>query len=252
MGGGGSKTLMFGTTKITGDKLFQEGVIIQEPGQVDLGRSPELQFRISSSELGLFTIQAKYLGTIVKELGFSHEELITLLQDSEASPEYQALAKRLDYSRKGSKLVMARSFALDVTKLLPYLYERFGKQDLADSAEELVKEKQLSRLRAMSDASKKTRMSDSDPTIDQHVKELEALEKATSATYKKKKPLRSSTSSSAIPSTRVSPTGNQLRSNSLKVRPPDQCCPTVSCHPFTSATSNIRVGSVLMFVRFTG
>lgn len=136
-------------------------------------------------------------------------------------------------------------------QLLPYLYERFGKQDLADSAEELVKEKQLSRLRAMSDASKKTRMSDSDPTIDQHVKELEALEKKTSATYKKK-PLRSSTSSSAIPSTRVSPTENHLRSNSLKVRPPDQCYPTVSCHPFTSATSNIRIGSVLMFVRFTG
>eukprot|EP00035_Acanthoeca_spectabilis_P005211 m.111198 g.111198 ORF g.111198 m.111198 type:complete len:278 (-) comp12918_c0_seq1:961-1794(-) len=223
MGGGGSKPLMFGTVKITGEKLHEEGVVIAEPGQVDLGRSAELHFKITSTERGSFSILAKYLGTVIKEIEFTHEELISLVQDSEASTEYQALAKKLDYSRKGSKLIMARAFSLDVTKLLPYLYERFGKQDLADTAEALVKEKQLTRLRAMSDASKKGVKSsgsqESDPTIDEHVKELEAIEKQLSSTSSssslksaaKKSQLRSTSSSSSVKS---AATMNQLRSNS--------------------------------------
>lgn len=128
--------------QITGEKLHEEGVVIAEPGQVDLGRSAELHFKITSTERGSFSILAKYLGTVIKEvrlssalswapvvrmlnlsgvlfrqIEFTHEELISLVQDSEASTEYQALAKKLDYSRKGSKLIMARAFSLDVTKV---------------------------------------------------------------------------------------------------------------------------------------
>mmetsp|Transcript_6600 Transcript_6600/g.16989 ORF Transcript_6600/g.16989 Transcript_6600/m.16989 type:complete len:247 (-) Transcript_6600:58-798(-) len=185
MGGTASKQRrLFGTVKITGEKLYAEGVVIAEPGQVDLGRSPELKFWISSIEKGKFTISARYLGAVVKEVAFSHEELITLVQDSEASTQYKELARRLGYARKGTKLVMARAFSLNVTKLLPYLYEQYDRQDLADQAETLVQEKQLARLRALSHASKKrvpnVEMSKSDPTINDHVRELKELERRAS------------------------------------------------------------------------
>ena len=79
----------------------------------------------------------------VQTLDFTHEELITLLQDPESGQPYQELLKKLEYKRDGNLLAMGRAFSFDLTRLLPYLYECFAKQQLADKGEKMVQEKQV-------------------------------------------------------------------------------------------------------------
>lgn len=154
-------------------------------------------FRITSKQEGKFNIKAKYMGGALTTLEFTHEELITLLQDAESGQPYQELLKKLEYKRDGNLLAMGRAFAFDVTRLLPYLYECFAKQQLADKGEKMVQEKQLGRLEAVANASKgggggggatpAAAGSSVDPAMAQHVKELEELERSMSGKGGKKK-----------------------------------------------------------------
>ena len=45
---------------------------------------------------------------LVQTLEFTHEELITLLQDAESGQPYQELLKKLEYKRDGNLLAMGR------------------------------------------------------------------------------------------------------------------------------------------------
>ena len=79
-----------------------------------------------------------------------------------------------------------RSFSLDVTKLLPYLYECFGKQGLEDVAEELVQARHFERLDTLAGkrrpevgrAGSASPGEEGDPAVDAHVRELEELERS--------------------------------------------------------------------------
>lgn len=72
----------------------------------------------------------------------------------DASDQYKDLAKKLAYRADGCKLMMSRAFGIDVNKLLLLLYEIFSKQNLPAKAEQLVQEKQLGRVRTMSQSLK--------------------------------------------------------------------------------------------------
>eukprot|EP00040_Diaphanoeca_grandis_P018964 m.99841 g.99841 ORF g.99841 m.99841 type:complete len:212 (+) comp27195_c0_seq1:311-946(+) len=179
----GASALKYGSFKTTGFRLFSEGIVVLEPGEIEIGRSQELVFRISSKSEGAFAIAAKYLGGILQTLEFNHEDLISLLQDSEASDGYQKLVQKFDYKRAGNLLKMGRAFSFDVTKLLPFLYECFAKQELAEKGERLVQQKQLERLKSSPSNPKPTKTANAatapkatDSTINEHVKELEAIE----------------------------------------------------------------------------
>ena len=58
MGGSKSKSIEFGTIKLTGEALFREGVVSLEPGELLIGNSKELKFVITSKERGVFSIAA--------------------------------------------------------------------------------------------------------------------------------------------------------------------------------------------------
>eukprot|EP00041_Stephanoeca_diplocostata_P015066 m.284733 g.284733 ORF g.284733 m.284733 type:complete len:268 (-) comp19913_c0_seq10:154-957(-) len=223
--------LRHGTVKIHANKLYQEGVVVVEPGQVEIGSSKDLVLKISSDCDGKFHLCGKYVGVIVKEITFSHDDLISLLHASNSSAEYQDLAQRLAYRADGCKLMMSRAFGLDVNKLLLLLYDIFSKQDLPAKAEQLVQEKQLGRVRSMSQSLKQrkslgtsgsplksdTQISDIDPALpktandqkgmrsdsyntamDEHVKALEQLTRVSALSGANKSAQVSSTPTNAI------------------------------------------------------
>jgi len=140
MGNSGAKPLLFGTIKVTGADLYDEGVVVLSPGELEIGKSKELTFKITSQTTGVFTIVAQYLGSSLKEVQMDHADVIKLLHESETSEVYQRLAAVLGFQRGGTSITFGRAFKLDCTKLLPYLYERFAQQNLAQIGETLVKE----------------------------------------------------------------------------------------------------------------
>jgi hypothetical protein len=64
----------------------------------------------------------------LKTVNFDHVDLISLLHQPETSDAYQRLSSELGFRKEGTAITMGRAFSLDATKLLPFLYERFGKQ----------------------------------------------------------------------------------------------------------------------------
>eukprot|EP00052_Salpingoeca_macrocollata_P025274 m.230020 g.230020 ORF g.230020 m.230020 type:complete len:368 (-) comp22403_c8_seq1:99-1202(-) len=152
MGGSGSKdkTLVFGTYKATGRELHEQGIIVIEPGQLELGKSKDLVIKISSFEVGVFHIQGKFLGKEFKETAFKHQYLIELLHGSETDTTYQKLAERYQYRREGTRIGFGRGFSFDITKLLPFLYAKFEGQQLAEEGELLVQKTHFRRLDSMS------------------------------------------------------------------------------------------------------
>lgn len=138
MGNSGAKPLLFGTIKVTGADLYDEGVVVLSPGELEIGKSKELVFKITSKTTGVFTIVAQYLGSSLKELQMDHADVIKLLHESETSDVYQRLAVTLGFQREGTAITFGRAFKLDCTKLLPYLYERFAQQNLAQIGATLV------------------------------------------------------------------------------------------------------------------
>eukprot|EP00039_Didymoeca_costata_P021262 m.343951 g.343951 ORF g.343951 m.343951 type:complete len:185 (-) comp23605_c0_seq1:281-835(-) len=183
MGGNNTKPLLFGTFKISGEQLYKEGIIINEPGELPIGMSKELIFKVTSKDEGNFHVIAKYLGGVIKEVDFNHEDLIILLHESETSEVYQRLSTKLSFRRQGKAIQMGRAFSLDVTKLVPYLYERFSKQNLSDKGEKLVQECQLARL-GKDKRSASTQDDVGDQEVNNHVRELEALERQLRASVK--------------------------------------------------------------------
>lgn len=64
-----------------------------EPGEVEIGSSKDLVLKISSDCDGKFYLCGKYVGVMVKEITFSHDDLISLLHASKYDDNSRVLSK---------------------------------------------------------------------------------------------------------------------------------------------------------------
>ena len=76
----------------------------------------------------------------------AHEDILHLIYGSEADPLYQSMRSLLSYQRTSTLARLARGVSIDITRLLPFLYERFALQNLTAEAEGIVAEKKLELL----------------------------------------------------------------------------------------------------------
>ena len=97
---------------------------------------------ISSFAIGIFNIRAKYLGGVIhvrrrfiiashhifQDSYISHLDMLELLHGREKDERYQQLRETFTFYRDTSVLRLARGIALNLTTLLPFLYERFAYQ----------------------------------------------------------------------------------------------------------------------------
>eukprot|EP00049_Salpingoeca_infusionum_P010062 m.170428 g.170428 ORF g.170428 m.170428 type:complete len:198 (+) comp14531_c0_seq2:229-822(+) len=186
MGGGGSKAskqdkvLTFGSFKVTARDLASKGILLQEGNELPLSRSDDLIFRVSSYERGVFHIRGKYMGTMLKEFAFKHQYFIELIHGSQADEAWKKLSERYGYKRENATVPFGRALSFDITRLLPYLYERFGGQDLTDDGEKHMQESQMRRLNSISQAvrqAEKEQMQWHEQEMQNAVLELEELER---------------------------------------------------------------------------
>lgn len=54
--------------------------------------------------------------------------MIELLHGAQTDDVYRRLAERYSYVREGNKMPFGRGYSFDITRLLPYLYQRFALQ----------------------------------------------------------------------------------------------------------------------------
>jgi hypothetical protein len=62
---------------------------------------------------------------------FFHGDFLELIHGSETDDLYKQLREVYTYVRSHNALLLARGVAVDLTKFLPYIYERFGHQVVA-------------------------------------------------------------------------------------------------------------------------
>lgn len=120
---------------MTGAALFDKGVIVIIPDEIQLGRSKQLRFSISSYRRGIFQIQAKYLGEIVYLSQIDHHDLFELLYGREIDSSYRLARDRLDYVQRISAIRLTQGITFDVNRFLEFLYRTFPGQGLNIEAE---------------------------------------------------------------------------------------------------------------------
>eukprot|EP00911_Craspedida_sp_UC1_P000829 UC1_evm3s635 len=148
--GNKESVLALGSFRVNAPRLQKEGVLLQLPNQMQLAHSTDLKFKISSYEIGVFHIAGKYLGAPLVEVAFKHEYLIELLHGDPADARWRALAERYGFDRQRSTIAFGRCVALDVTRLLPYLYRRYAAQNLSAVGERMVVDSQFRRMETTS------------------------------------------------------------------------------------------------------
>ena len=82
----------------------------------------------------------------MQDVEVAHEDILHLIYGSEADPLYQSMRALLSYQRTATLARLARGVSIDITRLLPFLYERFALQNLTAEAEGIVADKKLELL----------------------------------------------------------------------------------------------------------
>ena len=66
MGGNNSRPRMYGAFTFTGERLFEEGILVINQGDIHIARSKDLKVSISSYKYGIFRLRFKYIGGLIR------------------------------------------------------------------------------------------------------------------------------------------------------------------------------------------